>query len=63
MNEFCEEKRGCVLQRGGEARNYRYSFTDAMMQPYVIMRALQNNKLSRTTFEKFVTRRQRSLAI
>jgi Cdc6-like AAA superfamily ATPase len=63
MNEFCEEKRGCVLQRSGEARNYRYSFTDAMMQPYVIMRALQNNKLSRLTFEKFVTRRQRSLAI
>jgi hypothetical protein len=63
MNEFCEDKRGCILQRGGEARNYRYSFTDAMMQPYVIMRALQNDKMSRTTFEKFVTRRQRSLPI
>lgn len=63
MNEFCEEKRRCVLQRAGESRNYRYSFTDAMMQPYVIMRALQNDKLSRATFEKFVTRRQRSLAI
>ena len=63
MNEFCEEKRGCILQRGGESRNYRYSFADAMMQPYVIMRALQNDKLSRTTFEKFVTRRQRSLPI
>lgn len=63
MNEFCEEKRGRVLQRGGEARNYRYAFTDAMMQPYVIMRALQNHKLSRETFEKFVTRRQRKLGI
>jgi Cdc6-like AAA superfamily ATPase len=61
MNEFCEEKRGCILQRGGEARNYRYSFSDAMMQPYVIMRALQNDKLNRSIFEKFVTRRQRSL--
>lgn len=63
MNEFCEEKRGCILVRGGEARNYRYAFTDAMMQPYVIMRALQNNRLNRTTFERFVTRRQRSLPI
>lgn len=63
MNEFCEDKRGRVLQRDGEVRNYRYSFTDAMMQPYVIIRALQNGKLLRSTFEKFVTRRQRSLTI
>lgn len=63
MNEFCETKRGNVLQRTGEARNFRYHFADAMMQPYVIIRALQNGKLSRETFKKFTARRQRSLSI
>lgn len=63
MNEFCEPKRKSILQRDGEPRAYRYAFTDAMMQPYVIIRALQNHKLSRPTFVKFVARRQRSLAI
>jgi Cdc6-like AAA superfamily ATPase len=63
MNEFCEAKRGKVLSRSGEIRNYRYSFSDAMMQPYVIIRALQSGRLKRDTFQKFITRRQRALAV
>lgn len=63
MNEFTEDKRGEILIKTGEARNFRYAFSDAMMQPYVIIRALQNETLSRETFSKFVTRRQRSLSI
>lgn len=63
MNEFCDEKRGCILIRSGEIRNFRYAFADAMMQPYVIIRALQSGKLSRSTFEKFAARRQRSLRL
>lgn len=63
MNEFCEDKRGKILSRVGEARNYRYSFTDAMMQPYVIIRALQSGRVKRETFQKFIARRQRSLAV
>jgi Cdc6-like AAA superfamily ATPase len=63
MNEFTEAKRKGILERDGDPRNYRYAFTDAMMQPYVIIRALQNGKLARSTFEKFVTRRQRALSI
>lgn len=63
MNEFTEAKRKGILQRDGDARNYRYAFTDAMMQPYVIIRALQNGKLDRSTFEKFVARRQMKLPI
>lgn len=63
MNEFCEAKRGSILVRSGEARNYRYRFRDPMMQPYVVIRALQNGKLGRETFNQFVTRRQGSLPI
>lgn len=61
MNEFTEPKRKGILQRDGDTRAYRYFFTDAMMQPYVIIRALQNGKLSRDTFERFVSRRQMRL--
>jgi Cdc6-like AAA superfamily ATPase len=63
MNEFCEAKRGNILLRSGEIRNYRYRFRDPMMQPYVVIRALQNGKLKRDTFNQFVTRRQGSLPI
>lgn len=63
MNEFCESKRGKILSKTGEARTFRYHFADAMMQPYVIIRALQNGKLKRDTFHKFTARRQRSLSI
>jgi AAA domain len=63
MNEFCEAKRGKTLGRTGEARNYRYHFNDAMMQPYVIIRALQNERLTKRTFDKFIARRQRSLDV
>lgn len=63
MNEFCEPKRDCILGKTGEPRNYRYFFTDAMMQPYVIIRALQTGKLTKPNFERFISRRQRSLTI
>ena len=63
MNEFCDAKRKSILKRSGEDRNYRYVFTDAMMQPYVIIRALESGRLKRSTFEKFIARRQRSLSI
>ncbi len=63
MNEFCDEKRGSILTRTGEPRNPRYAFNDAMMQPYVIIRALQSGRLRRETFEKFIARRQRKFSI
>jgi Cdc6-like AAA superfamily ATPase len=40
LNEFCDEKRSEVLCKRGIARNYRFRFTNPMMQPYVIMQGL-----------------------
>ena len=34
------ERRGLVLQRTGEPRNYRFRFASPAMQPYVIMRGI-----------------------
>ena len=63
MNEFCEEKRLKILEKSGEARNLRYRFSDPMMQPYVIIRALQSKRLQIETFKKFTALRQPSLPI
>jgi hypothetical protein len=63
MNEFCEEKRLGILEKFGEARNLRYRFSDPMMQPYVIIRALEGKRLKLETFKKFTARRQPSLPI
>jgi predicted LPLAT superfamily acyltransferase len=38
--EFCEEKRGRVLERQGRARSYRYRFRDPLLLPYVLLRGL-----------------------
>ena len=37
LKEFCEERRGCVLKRTGARRNYRYRFTNPLMEPYILM--------------------------
>jgi len=36
------ERRGCVLQRTREPRNYRFRFANPAMQPYVIMRGISD---------------------
>ena len=46
LNDFCMSTRGSVLQKRGEAWNLRFRFSDALMQPYVIIRALEDNKLN-----------------
>lgn len=46
LNEFCEEKRGPVLEKSGTRRRYRYRFRNPLLQPYVIMQGIQSGKLS-----------------
>lgn len=58
MNAFTEAERGCVLQRFGTARNYRYRFADPMMQPYVILKGLNDGRLNDEVAEIFSTRPQ-----
>jgi hypothetical protein len=56
MNAFMEKDRGAVLQRTGTPRNYRYRFSDPMMQPYVILRGLQDGLLTDEIAEIFTAR-------
>lgn len=58
MNAFCTEERGHVLQRSGTPRNYRYRFSDPMMQPFVILKGLNEGRLTDEIAEIFSTKPQ-----
>lgn len=58
MNAFTGPGRGGVLQRFGTPRNYRYRFADPMMQGYVILKGLQDGKLTDEIAQIFATRPQ-----
>ncbi|MCA0199858.1 MAG: ATP-binding protein [Proteobacteria bacterium] len=45
LKAFCSQERGAILQQEGTPKNYRYRFTDPMMQPYVIMMGLKDRML------------------
>lgn len=62
MNEFCEPSRKKVLERVGEARNYRYRFTDPLLQPFIIMKGLAEGLVDDLTAEVYANRRQLELS-
>lgn len=45
LKELASSKRGNVLQQIGSERIYRYRFTDPAMQPYVVMKGIQDGFL------------------
>ncbi len=45
LNDFSDHKRGNVLQKTGEKRRYRYRFVDSLLQPYVIMQGVKNERV------------------
>jgi len=47
LSEFMSEDRGRVLSRRGHERNYRFRFRDPMMQPYVIIKGINENMISK----------------
>jgi hypothetical protein len=53
MNEFCEDKRGRLLDKSGD-QNPRYRFRNPMMQPYVILRGLADERIDAATTKRFI---------
>jgi Cdc6-like AAA superfamily ATPase len=45
LNEFADPKRGRILVKTGSRRLYRYRFRNPLMQPYVIMQGLKNERI------------------
>lgn len=46
LNDFANEKRGGVLIKTGQKRRFKYRFNDPLMQPYIIMQGLKNNRIT-----------------
>jgi hypothetical protein len=41
LTEFCDDKRGRILQKSGTKRLFRYRFTNPLLQPFVIIARAQ----------------------
>jgi Cdc6-like AAA superfamily ATPase len=46
LNEFCESKRGGILEKSGIKRLFRYRFQNPLMQPFVIMHGIKSGRIS-----------------
>ena len=46
LSEFCQDKRGAVLEREGQPRAYRFRFHDPLLVPYIFMDAVATGLVS-----------------
>jgi hypothetical protein len=46
LSEFCGPKRGSVLERDGQARGYRFRFSDPLLVPFIFMDAVATGLLT-----------------
>lgn len=53
LNDLSEDKRGPVLVKRGNPRNYRFRFINPMMQPYVIMFGLAEGLINQEDLQNF----------
>lgn len=63
LGEFILPTRDSVITRRGISRQYRYRFTDPMMQPYVIIKGIQSGMIAGEMRSKLLQTGQLSLPI
>jgi hypothetical protein len=47
LSQFILDRRAGILVRGGTKGDYRYRFSDAMMQPFIVMRSIKDPMIGR----------------
>jgi len=52
LNDFAEPKHGCILEKTGTARRFRFRFVNPMMQPYVILHGLAKGLLDEASLRE-----------
>jgi hypothetical protein len=45
LSQFASERRGRILTRSGMKSSYRYRFSDALMQPFIIMKGINDGMI------------------
>lgn len=63
LTEFISVPRGEILTRRGGERQYRFRFSDPMMQPYVIIRGIQDKLIDSESRKRLLEREQPELPI
>ena len=58
MNAMCTDERMRVLERLGDEKNFRYRFSDPMMQPFVILKGLSDQRINDEIAQIYANRRQ-----
>ncbi|HXZ67324.1 MAG TPA: hypothetical protein VEH07_01920, partial [Alphaproteobacteria bacterium] len=51
LKEFISADRGTMLIRRGKERAYRFRFSDPMMQPYIIMKGIEDGLIRATALD------------
>lgn len=62
LNELCKDVRGNILVKSGTKQNHRFSFADARMQPYLILRSMRDGVIDSQLLDKYAIRRQPRLS-
>ncbi len=63
LKKFIGEDRGQILIRRGKERAYKFRFQDPMMQPFVIMKGVEEGLIQATAFDVFSSPEQPELPI
>ncbi len=53
ITSFSTLDRGCVLQKEGVKRKFRYRFSNPLMQPFVVMKGVASGTISEDTLKRF----------
>lgn len=51
LNDFCDGKRGAVLQKIGHPRRYRFRFVNPLMEPFVVMKGISKKLIEADTLD------------
>jgi hypothetical protein len=63
LKGLTDASRGGVLRKMRSRKTYRFHFADAVMQPYVVMKSLDANILSKDVLDRFTLKRQSELSL
>ena len=51
LNDFCDGKRGTILQKTGHPRRYRFRFVNPLMEPFVVMKGISKKLIEADTLD------------
>ena len=59
LKEFSRSERGNILYRTGPKRQIRYRFNSPLMRPYIVMRGLADNLITKKHFDKLQSKQMK----